>query len=122
MMFGTMVGSLGYVRAGTLHPLAVTSAARSDALPDVPTVGDFISGYEVTTWSGIGAPKGTPPEIIEKLNEAINAGLASPGIKARYADLAVTASPGTPDEFGKFMTQDTEKWAKVVKFSGAKVD
>ena len=122
MIFGTIVGLLEYVRAGTLHPLAVTSATRSDALPDVPTVGDFISGYEVTTWGGIGAPKGTPPEIIEKLNKAINAGLASPGIKARYADLAVTASPGTPDEFGRFMTQDTEKWAKVVKFSGAKVD
>ncbi len=122
MIFGTMVGSIGYIRAGTLHPLAVTSTMRLDALPDVPTVGDFISGFEVSTWGGIGAPKGTPSEIIKKLNEAINAGLASPGIKARYADLAVTASPGTPDEFGKFMIQDTEKWAKVVKFSGAKVD
>jgi tripartite-type tricarboxylate transporter receptor subunit TctC len=122
MMFGTIVGLLGYFRAGTVHPLAVTSAARSDALPDVPTVGDFISGYEVTTWGGIVAPKGTPSEIIEKLNAAIIAGLASPGLKARYADLGVTASPGTPEEFGKFITHDTEKWAKVIKFSGAKVD
>lgn len=122
MMFGSMVGSIGYIKAGNLRLLAVTSAMRHETLPNVPTVGDFISGYEVVTWGGIGAPKGTPSDIIEKLNEAINAGLASPGIMARYTDLAVTAFSGTPDEFGKFMIQDTEKWAKVVKFSGAKVD
>lgn len=122
IMFGTIAGFLGYIRAGALRPLAVTSSMRLDALPEVPTVGDFISGYEVTTWGGIGAPKGTPSEIIEKLNAAINAGLADSGIKAQYANLGVTVSPGTPEEFGKFMTQDTEKWAKVIKFSGAKVD
>ena len=121
-IFGTLVGSIGYIRAGTLRPLALTSATRLEALLDVPTVNDFVPGFEVTTWGGIGAPKGTPPEIIEKLNETINAGLASPGIKTRYAELVVTATPGTPEEFGRFMREDTEKWAKVVKFSGAKVD
>jgi tripartite-type tricarboxylate transporter receptor subunit TctC len=122
VIFGTLVGSISYIRAGTLRPLAVTSATRLEALPDMATVNDFVPGFEVTTWGGIGAPKGTPPEIIEKLNETINAGLASPGIKTRYAELVVTATPGTPEEVGRFMREDTEKWAKVVKFSGAKVD
>ena len=119
-MFGTLTGSIGHIKGGQLRALAVTTATRAETLPEVPTVGDFVPGYEVTTWAGIGAPRGTPPEVIEMLNREINAGLASPGIKARYADLGGTAFSGTPTDFGKFIVEDTEKWAKVVKFAGLK--
>jgi tripartite-type tricarboxylate transporter receptor subunit TctC len=91
-------------------------------LPDVPTVGDFVPGYEVSTWAGIGAPRGTPREVIERLNREINAGLESPRIKARYADIGATAFAGSPADFGKFMAEDTEKWANVVKFAGLKAE
>jgi tripartite-type tricarboxylate transporter receptor subunit TctC len=120
--FGTVTASLTYIRTGKLRALAVTSAMRSETLPDVPTVGDFVPGYEVSTWAGIGAPRGTPPEIIERLNREINAGLASPGIKARYADLGATTFAALPADFGRFMAEDTEKWTKVTKFSGAKAE
>ena len=122
VMFGTVTASIGYIKAGKLLPLAVTSATRSEALPDVPTVGEFVPGYEVSTWAGIGAPKGTPAEVIEKLNREINAGLASPGIKARYADIGAAAFAGSSVDFGKFVVEDAEKWAKVVKFAGLKPD
>src|SRR5262245_14525623 len=118
MMFGTLTSSMGYIKGGQLRALAVTTATRADALPDVPTVDDFVPGYEATTWAGIGAPKGTPAEVIERLNREINAGLASPGIKARYADLGGTPFTSSPTEFRKFIVEDTEKWAKVVTFSG----
>jgi tripartite-type tricarboxylate transporter receptor subunit TctC len=122
VIFGTLTGSIGYIRGGQLRALAVTTATRSEVLPDVPTVGDFVPGYEVTTWAGIGAPKGTPSEVIERLNREINAGLASPGIKTRYADLGGAAFFSSPSDFGKFIVEDTEKWAKVIKFSGARAE
>jgi tripartite-type tricarboxylate transporter receptor subunit TctC len=121
-MFGTMPASIEYVRAGKLRPLAVTSARRSELLPDLPTVGDFVPGYETSAWQGIGAPKNTPAEIINKLNEEINAGLADPKIKTRVADMGGTVLAGSPADFGKLIADETEKWGKVVKFSGAKPD
>ena len=121
-MFGTMPASIEYVRAGKLRPLAVTSARRSELLPDLPTVGDFVPGYETSAWQGIGAPKNTPAEIINKLNKEINAGLADPKIKTRVADMGGTVLAGSPADFGKLIADETEKWGKVVKFSGAKPD
>jgi tripartite-type tricarboxylate transporter receptor subunit TctC len=121
-MFPGMSSSIEYVRAGKLRALAVTTASRSDTLPDIPTVGDFIPGYEASTWAGIGAPKGTPAEIIDKLNKEINAGLIDPKVKARLANMGSTALPGSPADFGKLIAEETEKWAKVVKLSGAKPD
>jgi tripartite-type tricarboxylate transporter receptor subunit TctC len=120
VMFVAISASIEYVRAGNLRPLAVTTASRSDALPDIPTVGDFIPGYEASTWCGIGAPKGTPAEIIDKLNKEINAGLVDPKVKARLANMGSTALPGTPAEFGKLIAEETEKWGKVVKLAGLK--
>ena len=121
-MFGTMPASIEYVRAGKLRPLAVTSARRSELLPDLPTVGDFVPGYETSALQGVGAPKNTPAEIIDKLNKEINAGLADPKIKARVADMGGTVLAGSPADFGKLIADETEKWGKVVKFSGAKPD
>jgi tripartite-type tricarboxylate transporter receptor subunit TctC len=121
-MFVAISASIEYVRAGNLRALAVTSASRSDALPDIPTVGDFIPGYEASTWCGIGAPKDTPAEVIDKLNKEINAGLVDPKMKARLANMGSTALPGSPADFGKLIAEETEKWAKVVKLSGAKPD
>ena len=121
-MFGTMPASIEHVRAGKLRPLAVTSARRSELLPDLPTVGDFVPGYETSAWQGVGAPKNTPPEIINGLNKEINAGLADPKIKARVADMGGTVLAGSPADFGKLIADETEKWGKVVKFSGAKPD
>ena len=121
-MFGTMPASIEHVRAGKLRPLAVTSARRSELLPDLPTVGDFVPGYETSAWQGIGAPKNTPAEIINKLNKEINAGLADPKIKTRVADMGGTVLTGSPADFGKLIADETEKWGKVVKFSGAKPD
>ena len=120
VMFGTMPASIEYIRAGKLRPLAVTSARRSEALPDLPTVGEFVTGYEASGWQGLGAPKNTPAEIIDRLNKEINAGLADPKMKARIADLGSEAMPMTPAEFGKLVADETEKWAKVVKFAGLK--
>jgi tripartite-type tricarboxylate transporter receptor subunit TctC len=120
--FATMPPSIEHVRAGRLRALAVTGATRSDVLPDTPTVADFMPGFEVTAWTGIGAPKGTPAEIIEKLSKQLNAALADPKMKARLADLGGTALPGSPADFGKLIAEDTQKWGKVVKFSGAKPD
>jgi tripartite-type tricarboxylate transporter receptor subunit TctC len=121
-MFGTMPASIEHVRAGKLRPLAVTSARRSELLPDLPTVSDFVPGYETSAWQGVGAPKNTPAEIINGLNKEINAGLAHPKIKARVADMGGTVLAGSPADFGKLIADETEKWGKVVKFSGAKPD
>jgi len=121
-MFGTMPASIEHVRAGKLRPLAVTSARRSELLPDLPTVGDFVPGYETSAWQGVGAPKATPVDIIDKLNREINAALADPKIKSRVADMGGTVLAGSPADFGKFIADETEKWGKVVKFSGAKPD
>jgi tripartite-type tricarboxylate transporter receptor subunit TctC len=120
VMFPTMSASIQYVRAGNLRALAVTTATRSDALPQVSTVSDFVPGFEATLWTGIGAPKNTPADIVDKLNREINAGLADPTIKARLADLGGTPLVGSPADFGKLIADETEKWAKVVKFAGIK--
>ena len=122
VMFPGMPGSIEYIRAGKLRALAVTTETRSEALPDIPTVGDFVPGYEASQWFGVGAPKNTPIEIIDKLNKEINAGLADPKIKARLADLGGTLLAGSPADFGKLIADETEKWGKVVKFAGIKPD
>jgi len=122
VMFFTTVSSIEYIKAGRLRALAVTTATRSDALPDIPTVGEFVPGYEASTWFGVGVPKTTPAEIVDKLNKEINAALADPNVKARLADLGGTVLADSPAEFGKLIAEETEKWGKVVKFSGAKAD
>jgi tripartite-type tricarboxylate transporter receptor subunit TctC len=118
--FPTTVSSIGYIRAGRLRALAVTTATRSDALPDIPTVAEFLPGYEASFWYGVGVPKNTPAEIVDKLNEAINAGLADPTIKARLADLGGVPMPMSPAEFGKLTADETEKWAKVIRAANIK--
>jgi tripartite-type tricarboxylate transporter receptor subunit TctC len=115
MMFGVITSSVEYIRAGKLRPLAVTTAMRVEALPDLPTVDDFLPGYEASDWYGICAPRGTPAEIIGRLNAEINAGLADPKLKARLAELGGTPLPGTPAAFGKLIADETEKWGKVVR-------
>ena len=115
MMFGVLASSIEYIRAGKLRPLAVSTATRVEALPELPTVGDFLPGYEASDWYGICAPRGTAPEIIGKLNIEINAGLADPKLKARLADLGGIPLPGSPAEFGKLIADETEKWGKVVR-------
>ena len=122
LYFGTTASSLEYVRTGKLRALAVTIERRLDALPDIPTVGDFVPGYEATNWYGIGAPRNTPAEVIEKLNKETNAGLADPKIKARIADLGGSVLTGSPADFGRLIADETEKWGKVVKFVGIKAD
>jgi tripartite-type tricarboxylate transporter receptor subunit TctC len=122
VMFPTTTTSIAYIKAGTLRPLAVTTAMRSEALPDVPTVGEFVPGYEASSVYGLGAPKKTSFEIIDKLNSEINAALADPKMKARIADAGGTVLSGAPAQFGKLIAEETEKWAKVVKFAGAKPD
>jgi tripartite-type tricarboxylate transporter receptor subunit TctC len=118
VLFDAVPSSIEYIRAGKLRPLAVTTATRSEVLPDIPTIGDFLPGFEASTWFGVGAPKHTPTDIAEKLNREINAALVDPTIKARIADLGGTALPGSPADFGKLIADDTEKWAKVIKFAG----
>jgi tripartite-type tricarboxylate transporter receptor subunit TctC len=115
MMFGNLASSMEYIRAGKLRPLAVTAAMRAEALPDLPVLGDFLPGYEASDWYGIVAPRGTPAEIIGRLNAEINAGLADPKLKARLADLGGTVLAGSPAEFGKLIADETEKWGKVVR-------
>jgi len=121
VMFDNIPTAMEFVRSGKLRGLAVTGAGRSETLPDLPTVADFVPGYEATSWYGLGAPNGTPAEIIEKLNREVNASLTDPKAKARFSELGATLIPGTPAEFGKLLAEETEKWGKVVKFSGAKV-
>jgi tripartite-type tricarboxylate transporter receptor subunit TctC len=120
--FGSMAGSIEYVRAGRLSAVAVTTAKRSQALPDVPTVGEFVPGYEASSWYGVSAPRNTPVEIVEKLNKEINAGLADPNLKTRFADLGGTTLALSPPEFGKLIADDTEKWAKVIRATNIKAE
>ena len=120
VLFGNMSSGIEYVRAGRLRALAVTSATRSEALPDIPTIGDFVPGYEASPVGGMGAPKNTPADVIDKLNKEINAALADPKIKARFAELGAVPIPMTPADFGKLIAGETEKWGKVVKFAGIK--
>jgi tripartite-type tricarboxylate transporter receptor subunit TctC len=122
VMFVTIVSPIEYIRAGRLRALAVTTETRSEALPDIPSVGEFLPGYEASNWFGVGAPKATPAEVVDKLNREINAGLADPKIKARLADLGSAPLVGSPADFGKFIADETEKWAKVIKFAGIKAD
>jgi tripartite-type tricarboxylate transporter receptor subunit TctC len=122
VMFEGITSSIEYVRAGRLRALAVTSATRSAALPDIPTVGEFVPGYEATAWFGLGAPNNTPAEIIDTLNREINAGLADPAMKARIADLGGSPMPMTPAEFRKLIADETEKWGKVILEANIKLD
>ena len=122
VMFPATVSSIEYIRAGRLRALAVTAATRKDALPDIPTVGQFVPGYEASNWYGIGVPTGTPAEIIGKLNMEINAGLADGKMKARLADLGETPFPGSPADFGKLIADDTEKWGKVIRTANIKAE
>ncbi len=120
VVFNPVPESMEFIKAGKLRPLAVTSATRSEALPDIPTVGDFVPGFEAIAIQGIGAPRNTPAEIVDQLNKEINAGLADPRLKARFTDLGASVFPVSPADFGKFMAEETEKWGKVISFSGAK--
>jgi tripartite-type tricarboxylate transporter receptor subunit TctC len=122
VMFEPVAGPIEHLRAGRLRALAVTTATRSMALPDVPTVGDFVPGYEASSWYGIGVPKGTAADIVDTLNKEVNTALADPKMQARFADLGATALPGSPADFGKLIADEIEKWAKVVKFAGIKAD
>ena len=118
VLFDPIPASIEYIRTGKLRALAVTTATRADALPDIPTVGEFVPGFEASTWYGVGAPKNTPAEIIDKLNLAINSAVADPTLKARFADLGGTVLAGSPADFGKLIADETEKWAKVIKLAG----
>jgi tripartite-type tricarboxylate transporter receptor subunit TctC len=119
-MFDPIVSSIGHIRAGRLRPLAVTTATRLEVLPDIPTVGEFVPGYEASGWYGIGAVRNTPAEIVDRLNGEVNAALADPRMKARFADLGVAVLPGSPADFGKLLADDTEKWAKVIRTANIK--
>jgi len=118
VMFASMSSSIEYVRTGKLRALAVTTATRSPVLPDIPTVAEYVPGYESSFWTGIGAPKNTPAEIVDKLNREINAGLVDSKMRARLAEWGAIALPGSPADFGKLISEETEKWGKVVKFAG----
>jgi tripartite-type tricarboxylate transporter receptor subunit TctC len=118
--FSSTVSSIEYIKTGRLRALAVTTATRSEVLPDLPTLGEFVPGYEAIAWLGIGAPKATPAEIVDKLNREINAGLADPKIKARLADLGSTPLVGSPADFGKFIADETDKWGKVIRAANIK--
>jgi tripartite-type tricarboxylate transporter receptor subunit TctC len=120
VMFASMPSSIAYVRSGSLRALAITTATRSEALPDLPTVGEFVPGYEASTWDGLCAPRNTPAEIIDKLNKEINAAIADPAIRSRIADLGSVPMPMTAGDFAKFIAAETEKWAKVIRAANIK--
>ena len=122
VQFATMSSSIEYIRARKLHALAVTTATRSDALPDLPTVGDFVPGYEASFWGGIGAPRKTPAEIIGSLNREVNAALADPKFKARLSDQGSTVLAGSSADFERLIADETEKWGKVIRAAGIKAD
>ena len=122
VMFAPLSPAIQHIKAGTLRALAVTTAARSDVFPDVPAVSEFVQGYEASSWYGICAPRGTPADIIERLNSQMNAGLAEPGTKARLANQGGTMLLGSPADFGNLLASETEKWAKVIKFAGIKAE
>jgi tripartite-type tricarboxylate transporter receptor subunit TctC len=122
VMFATTISSIEYIKAGKLRVLAVTTATRWDELPDIPTVDEFVPGYEASYWAGIGAPKNTPTEVVDKLNKEINAGLADPKIKARLAELGSTTLAGSPADFAKLIAEETEKWGKVIRAANIKAE
>ena len=121
LVFSTVPAAIEYIKAGKLRPLAVTTATRSEALPEVPTLSDFLPGFESSQWYGVGAPSGTPADVVMKLNKEINAGLADPQLKARMTELGGEPMSMTPDDFRKHIADETAKWAKVIKFAGIKV-
>jgi tripartite-type tricarboxylate transporter receptor subunit TctC len=121
VLFGGLPPAIEFIRAGTLRPLAVTTATRSEVLPNTPTVAEFVPGYETSFWGGIGAPKNTPAQVVEKLNKEINVALADPKMVARLADLGATVFPGSPAAFGKFIADETEKWGKVIRAANIKL-
>jgi tripartite-type tricarboxylate transporter receptor subunit TctC len=120
VMFDTSPASIAFIRAGKLRPLAVTTAARWEGLPDIPTVSESVPGYEANSWYGIGAPRATPSDVIDRLNKEINAGLADPMVKARLAEIGGTTLPGPATEFGRLLTAEADKWGRVVKFASIK--
>jgi tripartite-type tricarboxylate transporter receptor subunit TctC len=122
LIFSSLPAAIEYIKADKLRVLAVTTATRFEGAPDIPTVGDVVPGYEASQWYGVGAPKNIPVEIVEKLNKEINAGLANPKLKAQLADLGGTILPGLAADFGKLIAEETEKWAKVVRFARIKPD
>jgi tripartite-type tricarboxylate transporter receptor subunit TctC len=122
VLFDNIPGAVGFVHDGRLRALGVTTAKRSAALPDVPAIGEIVPGYEASVWYGIAAPKGTPPEVIDVLNKAVNAALADPKMQARIAEFGGTPMPMAPAEFGKLLADETEKWEKVVKFANISVE
>jgi tripartite-type tricarboxylate transporter receptor subunit TctC len=122
VLFATLASSVEFIRTGKLRGLAVTTAMRSQTLPDLPTVSEFVPGYEESSWYGVGAPRGTPAEVIDKINKEINAGLADPKMKTRLADLGGIEIAGSPVDFGKLIAEETEKWAKVIRAAGIKAD
>jgi tripartite-type tricarboxylate transporter receptor subunit TctC len=122
LIFDNVPTSVEFIRSNKIRPLAVTSAARIELFPDLPTVADFVPGYEASAWYGIGAPKGTPAEIVDRLNREVNAILAEPATKARLAELGASLLPGSPADFGKLVTDETEKWGRVIRFAGIKAE
>jgi tripartite-type tricarboxylate transporter receptor subunit TctC len=122
VLFGSAPGTVEYVKTGKLHALAVTGARRWDGLPDLPTVSEFLPGFEASSWYGIGAPRSTPPGIVERLNKEINAGLDDGKLRARLGDLGGIVLAGSPADFGKLIADETEKWAKVIKFAAIKAE
>jgi tripartite-type tricarboxylate transporter receptor subunit TctC len=122
MLFDNIPSSIGHIRTGKVRTLGVTGAKRVAAIPDVPTIGETVPGYEVSIWYGMAAPRGTPPEIVEKLNQAVNAVLADPKLQARLAELGGEPMPMTPAEFGKLVAEETEKWAKVIRAANIKAE
>jgi tripartite-type tricarboxylate transporter receptor subunit TctC len=122
VMFDNVPTSVEFIRSGKIRPLAVTSAARIELFPDLPTVADYVPGYEASAWYGIGAPKGTPADIVDRLNREANAILAEPATKARLAELGASLLPGSPADFGKLVADETEKWGKVIRFAGIKAE
>ena len=122
VLFDPVAGSTEYIKAGKLRALGVTSTTRLDPFPDIPTVGDTVPGFEASAFSGVGAPRNTPGNIVDKLNKEINVALADPKIRARLAELGGTVLPGSPADFGKLIADETEKWAKVIRFAGIKAE
>jgi tripartite-type tricarboxylate transporter receptor subunit TctC len=122
VMFDNIPGSIGHIRTGKVRALGVTAAKRVAALPDVPTIGETVPGYEVSIWYGIAAPRGTPPEIVDKLNQAVNAVLTYPKLQARLAELGGEPMPMAPAEFGKLVAEETEKWGKVIRAANIKAE
>jgi tripartite-type tricarboxylate transporter receptor subunit TctC len=122
VFFGPIQSAIEHIRAGKLRALAVTTATRSDSLPDVPVLGDFVPGYEASAWLGLGAPRSTPSDIVERLNRDINAGLASPEMRAKFADLGDTPFASGPADFGKLLAAETEKWGRVIRAANIKAE